>query len=86
MVGVRQERHLQAQQGILAEIDVHRVDRRGFIQEIIQDVTTRAGDGHHPAFGRQVKELPVDQGVFPTGVINQAAAMEVGEEFMLQLG
>ena len=84
MVAVLDEGHFKAQQGVLAEVHVHRMDLSRSIQQIIQHITAGAGDDHSPTFRVKLEELTVYAWIFPTGVINQAVAVEESKKLFLQ--
>ena len=76
--------HLEEQEGVLPEIDVHGVDGRWIVQEVFQGVAAGAGNHHHRAVRPQPQEFPVDAGILPAGVVNQAAAMDEAEKLLMQ--
>jgi hypothetical protein len=74
-VAALDQRQLEPQQRVLTGIDIHRVNLRRIVQQIVQGVAPGAGEHHHPAVPVQFQDLSVDAGVFPTDVVNQAAVM-----------
>jgi hypothetical protein len=65
------QRQLELQQRVLAGIDVHCVNFRRRVQQIIQGIAAGAGQHHHPAVPVQTQQLPVNARVFPAHVVDQ---------------
>lgn len=64
---------LEMQQGVLARVDVDRVNFRRGIEQVIQRVAPGAGEHHDPTVVVQIENLPVDAWIFPADVVDQAA-------------
>ena len=54
----------QFQKGILARIDVHRMDMGRTGQGIVQCIASRRGNHQQAVFGSQLQRLPVQAGIF----------------------
>ena len=59
------QRQLQLQQRVLAGVDIHGVNFRRTVQQIIQRVAAGAGEDHQRAVRIEPQQLAVDARVFP---------------------
>ncbi len=84
------QRQLELQQRILAGIDIHRMNLRRGVQQIIQRIAASAGQYDHRAVRIQTEQLPVYARVFPAHVVDQIALVDCLEQqivgAMTQLG
>ena len=76
---------LQIQERVLPRIHINGVNRLRIIQQIIQGITTRAGNHHDFAVLIECQHLSVTTGVLPTSIINKVVLMYQAKEPVLKM-
>ncbi len=61
----------------MARVDVDGVNLGGAVEEVVEGVAAGAGDHDDAAIRLEGEEFAVDAGIFPAGVVDQLAAVDV---------
>ena len=71
------QRELELEHGVLAVVDVDRMDLGRPIEQVVERVATGAGDHDDAALSVESHEFAIDARIFPAGVVDQLPAMDV---------
>lgn len=81
---LRDQRHFQFQKEILTRVDVNRMNPRRPVQEHVEDVASRARDGHQLAVLPDPEKRAIDARILPSRIVNKPVAMQCREQALVE--
>jgi hypothetical protein len=82
---VADSRFFQGQQGVLPGIDINTMDLCRIVQQVFQRIAAGTGDHYNFTLLVQLQHLPVATWVFPTGIVDEVAAVDLAKDPVLDL-
>lgn len=84
VVSFLEEGNFKMKQCILARVDVHAMHFGRVVEQVIEGIAAGAGKHDNAALFIHIQQLTVAARVFPASIVNQAIAMNLAKNFLVE--